>query len=194
MSSSTGGYLKPTTLSLPNSLTLEQFIQTVIVGISGYSGPLVRPSWQISPPKTPDIDVNWIAYGITTNTGDANAYVELNSLGTASNLTRQESLQIGLTFYGPNCLDNAAAFRDGFQLQQNLDGLRTARMGFTEFSQIIHAPELVNERWFNRCDMTLTLARQVLRTYEIVSFASASGIIHTDLEEILDFTWETPEA
>lgn len=191
--SATGGYLLPaTTQNLPDGvLTLEQFIQTVIVGISGYDPKLVRPKWQVAPPKQPDIDTDWIAYAISINTGDANAYVEIYSDG-AYNLTRQEALEIGLSFYGPNAQENISAFRDGFQIQQNLEAMRAAKIGFTGFGPALHGPDLVNERWVDRYETSLFLVRQVLRGYQILSFASASGTIHTVLEDEVTIPFKTP--
>lgn len=177
--SSTGGYLVPSASQpLPGSLTLDQFIQTVIVGISGYDPTLVRPRWQVAPPKQPDIAIDWIAYGIAQNAPDANAYVWLNDANVA-NLNRMETLRIQIAFYGPNCQENIAVFRDGFQIYQNVEALTLANMGFNGCGPATHGPDLVNERWINRYEMELVLMRQVQRTYPILSFASAIGSIHT---------------
>lgn len=192
--SSSGGYLLPTTTPPPDGLTLEQFIQTVIVGISGYVGDLVRPRWQIAPPKQPDALVDWIAFGIQEDGTSGYAFVSASD-GSIQTLGRQTSLQIQMSFYGPNCVGNAAAFRDGFQIQQNLEAMTLANMGFTDCSQITRSPELVNERWFNRTELTLVLALRVQRSYQVLSFASAGGIIHTQLNGApYDFNWQTPEA
>lgn len=177
--SATGGYLTPSSSQpLPGGLTLEQFIQTVIVGISGYPGTLVRPKWQVAPPKQPDIGTDWIAFGLVINNPDANAYSWLDEAGI-NQLKRQESLDVQCAFYGPNSQENMSIFRDGFQIQQNLEALRLANMGFTGVSGAIRAPDLVNERWIDRYEMTVTLCRQVQRTYAILSFVSVDGIVHT---------------
>lgn len=177
--SATGGYLTPSSNEGTGPLTLTQFLQKMIAGISGYNGTLVRPAWQIEDPKQPDILVNWIAFGITQNTPDANAWTGYDAAGNFS-LQRQESLEIQCSFYGPNAFDNIGIFRDGFQLQQNLESLRAADMGFTEIGPAIRGPDLVNERWVERYVVVLTLVRRVVRGYSVLSFASASGTIHTD--------------
>lgn len=193
MSSATGGYLNPTASQpLPGNLTLEQFIQTVIVGISGFTNTLVRPKWQVAPPKQPDINVNWIAFGLQINRPGYSAYVGVDESGDNSTLQRQEYLEIQLAFYGPNAQENLAIFQDGFQLQQNLEALRLANMGYTEISPGIRGPDLINERWVDRWECSLFLTRQVQRTYSILSFASAHGSIHTELSsEPYNTDWNT---
>lgn len=174
--SATGGYLLPTTQGLPGGLTLDQFIQTVIVGISNFAGTLVRPTWQQNSPPTPDIGVDWIAYGITQVPPNAYAYTDLDESGNF-NIQRHEGLEVRCFIYGPNAMDNMTELRDGFQIQQNLEALTIAKMGFTETLPAIHAPELINEQWFDRYDLSIILTRLIQRTYPVLSFVSATGTL-----------------
>lgn len=177
--SATGGYLVPSSSQpLPGGLTLTQFIQSVITGVSGYPGSLVRPKFQIAPPKQPDIAIDWIAFSIQVTDQDKNAFTWLDD-DEIDHLIRQQTLEIQVAFYGPNAQENITALSDGFQIQQNLEAMRLANMGYRDVSRIVRGPDLVNERWVDRYEMSLYLTRQVQRTYPILSFASAQGTIHT---------------
>lgn len=193
MPSNLPGYLTPSsTQGLPGSLTLNQFLQTVMVGVSGLDGALVRPRWQVAPAKQPDLNVNWMALGITSNTADAHSYVNLLPDGTNTS-QRHETLELQCAFYGPEALGYASLVRDGFEIQQNLDALRSANMGFVSTTPALHMPELVNERFIDRIEMGVSLRREIKRVYAILSFISASGRVHTVLgnEEYL-LPWATP--
>lgn len=185
--SSTGGYLVPSSSApLPGGLTLTQFIQTVIVGITGIDKTLVRPKWQPDPPPRPDITVDWVAFGINIDTGDANAYVQPpQGVNPNSVLQRYENLEVECSFYGPAALENISIFRDGFQIQQNLEAMQLANMGYRGIERALQTTDLWNERWYNRFDTTLTLTRQVQRVYPVLSFASANGVIHTEVDGVV---------
>lgn len=195
--SASGGYLKPapggSQPPFPRNLTLTQFLQTVIVGVSGLDGALVRPNWQISPPKQPDIDVNWIAFGINLLTPDTFAFVGMDGAGVTTT-QRQEGVEVGLSVYGPESPELCGLIIDGLQIPQNLEALASANMGFQESTQPRQVPDLVNERWVPRMQMSLIFRREITRIYPIVSIVSASGRIHTvvgDEEYLLDWSTET---
>lgn len=190
--SATGGYLRPTSSQpLPGGLTLEQFIHSIIVGITGYTGALVRPKFQVAPPKQPAIETDWIAFAVVGNEPDANAYVGIDEAGV-STLARTEKLEIQVAFYGTNAQENISIFRDGFQIQQNLEAMLLANMGFNGIGRSIRGPDLLNQRWVDRWETTLTLVRTVQRVYPVLSFASVAGSIHTIIaDEDLTIQFET---
>lgn len=168
---------------LPNRLSLIQFIQTVMVGVSGLPGTLVRPRWQQKPPPQPGIDTDWLAFGIIFSDPDANGYLGDGPIVGDEQTTisqRHEGLEVLCSIYGPNALENADIIRDGFQIPWNLDGLRQGNMGFVCTGKIIHLPELINERWVERYEMTVSLRREIQRTYPILTFISASGTMSAD--------------
>jgi hypothetical protein len=176
-------YVLPTqTTPPPNGLTLEQFLQTVVVGISGLPGNMVRPKWQVAPPKQPDLDVNWIGMGVDASTPNANAYLTEDNSGLSFTSQRIERLDIGLSIYGPSALSIYGLIRDGFQIPNNLFQLYNAAMGFIEVTVGQHVPDLVNERFINRVVTTVSLVRLVQRFYGVPSIVAA-GHFNIELGE-----------
>lgn len=184
--SSTGGYLQPVPQFpvLPGGLTFEQFIQSVFVGISGLPGDLVRPKWQPNPPKQPDTSTNWLAFAEVNNDADTNMYVGSKVVSsTIVNVSqRMEELEIQCSFYGPLSKSYMQLTRDGFQIQQNLDALTSAKMGFVNAQRGHRIPELVNEVWVDRWEMNFFLRCQILRSYPILTFLSTSGTLGAVLD------------
>lgn len=183
-------YIQPTsTVPVPNGLTLTQYIQTILVGLSDLPGNMVRPKWQRDPPSQPD--VNWLAFGIDVTTPDANSYVGLNSQGNVES-QRHSRLEIGCAATGPRCLELYGLIRDGFQIQPNLFTLRAANLGFVEVTRGVHIPDLVNEKFIDRILFSVVLNHETIRIYPIPTLVSASGVIRTfsgDEEYLLD--WKT---
>lgn len=184
--SATGGFLipnpQPTPVNTtPAGLSFIQFIQQLLVGLSTFDGSLVRPQWQQEPPKQPDINTNWLAFGLGNVAADFNAYqstvIEENV--PVSTMERQETLPLIISVYGPAAYDNITLVRDGFQLTQNLTTLRQANVGFAYDTQAQHVPDFFNERWYDRWRMEIYIRRVVQRFYPILTFASASGVIYT---------------
>lgn len=97
-------------------------------------------------------------------------------------LQRMEDLEVTCSFYGPQAMEYSAETRDSFQVTQNLESLGLVNMGFVSARDSIHMPELVNERWVDRYTMSVYLRREILRSYPVLSFVSASGIIHSVVE------------
>lgn len=193
---STGGFLQPNPqppalVTTPPGLPLIDFLQTVFVGLSGFNGTLVRPEWQPEPPKNPDLEINWMAFGIGPITPDSNAYVDFDSEGNPM-MQRNELLQIACSVYGPAAYDNAGLIRDGFQLTQNLTSLKTANMGFAYDSPAQHVPDYINGRFIDRFTMDIFLRRQIQRFYPILTFISATGTIYTQtaVDENYSLNWK----
>lgn len=192
--SATGGYLLPSSsLTPPGGLTLIQFLQTVLVGVSGFKGNLVRPKWQQKPPPKPDENTDWLAFQVQNITQDTNAYVGMDA-NDNTNLVRNEQFEISVTMYGPGALENTLSLCDSLQITQNQESLLAANMAFVESTQVLHGPELVNEVWYDRYDFSLVFRRQMQRVYAILPFVSASGslkvIVNSELETI---PWQTQE-
>ncbi len=174
--SATGGYLLP----VKDTFNLEDFLQTVFVGITGIPGNLVRPKWQPNPPKAPGQTVNWMAFSVTIFPADANAAVEMDKDGNTT-MQRQEYFAVSCVFYGPDAYQNAEQLRDGFQISQNREEMFKNKIGFIGTNDPQKVPDLVNEVWRNRTDITIQMVRYLVRSYEILSLESAEGEIRTDL-------------
>lgn len=173
-SSATGGYLTQTSSSV-DGLALRRFLQSVIVGVSGLGATLVRPMWQQNPPPIPSIDIDWCGFAIMAQRHESGAYHQQLDAGGA-NIIRHEEIDLLCAFYGPNCLVNAGALRDGVEMiAQNRAQLLLAGMGIKGFSEITHSPELVNDRFFDRADITMTIVREIRRGYDVLHFVGASG-------------------
>jgi hypothetical protein len=188
--SATGGYLSPTNTALPGDLTLTQYLQNVIVGITGMVSTAVRPKWQAEPPKQfPNPTDNWCAFAVMITNPDANLYVE--EVNDESRTQRHEDLSVICSFYGSLSNENAGILRDGFSISQNRDALSIAGIGFTGTSGATFVPEFINNRWFPRTDITVMLKRRVDRTYSILPFIEAGCNIDANRanEEILTASW-----
>ena len=181
--SSTGGYLveNPAPAPLPmEGQDLSRFLQQLVVGITGLDGTFVRPRWQPTPPAQPDVSTDWCAIGIVLRTPDDNPVLWHDSTGNGQDmLMRHEELEILASFYGPNCQDFASQLRDGVYLGQNRENLLINDMGLVGVGEIQAVPELINQQWVNRCDVKVTIRRQIRRTYPVLNLLTASGTIET---------------
>lgn len=152
--------------------TFPRFMHSVLVGVSGLARENVRPAYQRNPPKLPDYKTDWLAYNLTNfQAENGSAYVE------GERLERHESFDCVCVFYGLNAQDRAGIVRDSFELSQNRTALLVNGIGFKGCSAAVRAPELINNQYYERVDMTLSFMRQVKKDYRIFNFESAEGII-----------------
>jgi hypothetical protein len=169
--------------------SFDTFIQKIIIGVVGLQPSLVWPRWQPEPAPQPDISVNWCAIGVADVEGDNDPYFEQQD--DVTTMKRHEVVEILCTFYGPNCIENASLLRDGLDVMQNREQLFLANMGLVEIGRIVNASELINERWYRRCDLSLIVRREVIRDYAIMKLLSAGGNIVTDNDPQIDIAWST---
>jgi hypothetical protein len=180
--SATGGYLSPGATPAPKEgQELDRFLQQVVVGITGMPGDMVRQRWQAEPPNHPKAEDTWAAVGIMRQVPDTYGVVEHDPAGQGGDtLTRHETLELLCSFYGPDCQAKAARLADGLLIAQNREVLFRAGMGLVGVSPILTVPSLVNERWIKRLDVTVTIRREVRRSYPVLNIVSAGGTILTD--------------
>lgn len=192
-SSATGGYLSPATL--PSSdIELSRTLHDAIAGITGLSGSLVRPKWQPNPPAIPASSVDWCAFGAGNFVAGLPYQVQVTSgADTRTRYEQHERFDCDVTFYGPMCKAYATILREGVNIAQNREALWLEGISIIGTSQIIRAPELVNDVWLDRCDVTIMLGRKVDLSYNIVHFTAADGTIRVDVPQ-LTMQWQTGEA
>ncbi|MBB3004363.1 hypothetical protein FHX57_006745 [Paraburkholderia tropica] len=177
------GYLQPVGSAPIEDSALDSIFQQMIVGITGLPGNMVRPRWQPTVPKQPEPSTNWCAIGVTGIEHDANSYEHHDPTGSGTDtLIRHEIITVLASFYGPNALSNAAQARDGMYVQQNNATLDQYEMGMVEVGSIVTAPELVNQQWIRRFDLSLRIRRRVVRTYQILTVLSAQATLKAETE------------
>jgi len=182
--SASGGHLSPQT-GIPSITSAEDVIQAVLADCSGLPGDLVRPRWQPRTPATPPQDVDWCAFGITRVTPRGYPVVRHQALGEDDDggdvVTRQEQLEILVTFYGPEASDRCAALGMALHVPQNRDPLRRAGMAVDGLGDPVIAPERVNQIWVMRVDLTIWITREISSRYPVRSLAKCGGyLIETD--------------
>lgn len=150
-------------------------------------GQLVRPAYQPNPPKQPSIETDWLAFSIDNDEPDANPYLKPGV--DKATMQRQIQTEIRVSAYGPNGLTILNHLQDGFCIAQNREQLYLAGMGYVGTTESRRVPELVNQRWYERRDMVVTIRREPRREYPILSFVDAQGTIH--ITESFSIDWKT---
>lgn len=176
--SSTGGYLTPVGVQPIDDAALDLVLQGYVVGVTGMQGAMVRPRWQPMVPKQPAVDVNWCAIGVQDTDRDAVASIQHNPAGEGSDiLRRNEVLTILASFYGPGAKGLATLFADGIQIAQNQEAIAAEGLAFVDSDRVIAAPELLNEQWIRRYDLSFRLRRQVVRNYAVLTVESVQATV-----------------
>ncbi|MCA7953855.1 hypothetical protein LGM43_26660 [Burkholderia seminalis] len=180
--SSTGGYLAPAVDTPPDEDdALDDLVHDLVAGVTALPLDLVRPRWQPVVAKQPEPGVNWCAFGIQTQTPDASPAIVHNGANEGSDTyIRHQDLEVLCTFYGPAAKGYAQRLADGLALPQNREQLQLLDMAFVNVSEIRAAPDLVNQQWVRRYDMTVKLRRKVTRTYAVLNLKSVQASTTTD--------------
>lgn len=180
-----------------NDSALAQFLQQLVVGITGMPGQYVRPRWQPEPPNEPAYGTDWAGIGTTERNSDVFAFERLINIygygegeygesdpvygGVGWCVVRQQILTVLLSMYGPNSESNATKFAMGLGLSQNREVLTRNGMGLVEVeasTPII--PELRNARYVYRVDTTFRIRRSQNYQYNVVSVTAANVIVYLD--------------
>lgn len=188
MPSNIAGYLIPTPTPAPlEDEAFEDFLQEVVVGITGITNTLVRPRWQSEPPNLPVHTVNWIAIGINSLGSDPGygqpAIVHVDTGEGFDALQRMELVNALTSFYGPNGSSLLEIFKDGIFIPQNRAVLSTQGVALVEVGTPVFVPELIKQRWYRRFDLPVVFRREIRRNYSVLNLLRARGTISGAAED-----------
>ena len=178
-------------------IDLDAIFQALVTGVTGLPGEFVRPRWQPKPPKQPEHTTNWCAIGVTVQKANDGPQITYDPTIDASRYTRHEEIEVLATFYGPNAQSNAAIMRDGIAIGQNTEGLLAYDMRWFTCGEILTVPELTNQLWIRRYDMTLGFRRKITRLYGVLSLLSTSVHLFDDtygVDDTIEVTQNAPPA
>lgn len=175
--SSTGGYLVPTSVNGDlNDDALQDFLQGIVVGVTGLAGDLVRPRFQVEPPNPPDAGTSWAAIGPGPREREHySAIVEKNGSAVA---IRNRIIQVLVSFYGPQAETNGELLAMGLEIAQNRETMKAS--GFNLVSGVegpTIAPALIKSQWYYRVDYTFKVRQQQQYTYPILTLKSAQATL-----------------
>ena len=176
--SATGGFVH---VAQPAQSTTEDVLQSLIAGITGLPGNLVRPRFQPEPPAEPDTTVNWCAFGITN--AQPQTYPELvhTSAGEGEgHIISHASLNVLVSLYGPACHSLALTLQFGLYVPQNRSILRPAGLAFVQAGEIIEVPGQLGAGWRARADITLAFRQVQGASVAIRNITQSSGTFEAD--------------
>lgn len=191
----TGGYLVPSSTAPAYDVSFEDALQSMVVGIVGLAGNMVRPRWQLSPPKMPENTVNWAAIGVmSAEPHAARAQIEHVPTGDGSDVNTQwEKTTVLASFYGPGAWANAGYMDSGIRVAPNRYALEDAGIAFRETGPRRMVGELVNETWQRRVDIELIFDRIIKRTYPVLNLLSAHGVITANGSSVQETIFDTSD-
>lgn len=167
--STVDGYIPPVGV-VECDQELEDVFQGLIVGVTSLQGDLVRPRWQQDPPPMPAIGENWCAFGVKSSRADDGPYFHQNAEDMDS--VRHEGIELMLSFYGNQGQSIANIFKDGLTIPQNIAQLRQQKIKYIGCSEIVTAPDFLNQQYVHRYDLVASFRRKTKRMYAIKKFNS----------------------
>jgi hypothetical protein len=180
--SATGGYLAPGGPSPPeDDSELDGILQAMLAGIAGLPAESVRLLWLSSSSEAPDPNADTCAFGVLSLTPDANPAIAHDGASDGVDVyQRHMDVDVQVSFYGPNARRYGQILGHGVYVSQNAEAMRAVNMAFVRASALKALPELVNQQWIRRYDLTLTLRRQVVCTYQVLNILSADPLTAAD--------------
>jgi hypothetical protein len=156
----------------------DNWLHDVFTGICGLPSDMVRPRWQPEPPNRPEIDEDWLAFGVIRKRNDFTPHIEHVDEGDGYDALQEHEInEVLCSFYGPHSEQYASYLRRGFYIDQNRAACRAAAVGLVEIQDIQSAPEYFANRWWPRNDMSVILRREIRLNYPVRTILRAQGII-----------------
>lgn len=181
--SSTGGYIQ-STIGQAEDQSLQEFLQGIVVGLTGLPGKLVFPLWQPETPNLPQFGTNWAAVGRGTRTRDKFSTVRHHHGPDAPNgidfVHTTEILEVLCRFYGPAAEQNSEFLAIGFMEAQNREVLQQAGYGLVEVQDSVTVPDKLHERWTYRVDVNFRLRRAQVYSFPVLDLVAAQATIKDD--------------
>lgn len=152
--------------SLDYDDNLNLIINTWVKKITGLPENLIRPLWQQDPPVIPKNGINWCAFGVDTFTSYNPVFEQLTEY---TDIRQNEELTVLMRFYGQQSQKIANQFRISVLHPQN--NYQLNKLGFTigKVSQLVAFPELINDKWHSRHDLSVFIRRRTNRVYDVKS-------------------------
>lgn len=178
--SAVSGYIQPKLKSgLLEGTELQDFLHDWLVGVSNVPKPMIRPRWQPEPPNIPDVNVDWLAFGITERDSPQFPYEGHSGDGMGHDVViRHESLTVMISVYGPNADMIAHLIRENSTISQNREVLLKNGFSVREIGGFRAAPEIIKQQWMYRLDFEIVFNRKIEITYPVLNLDSAEMTIN----------------
>ncbi|MCD9249018.1 hypothetical protein LUS38_17575 [Escherichia coli] len=166
------GYLTPVGEGPKYDEELEREISRWIRGVSGLPAKAVFSRWTDPQPLIPKNGVTWCGFGITT-VPQPLSQSDVQVSDEQSEQWTWEQVTVICCFYGPLGSRTASTFRSGIFVEQNNAELNLSGLSLVDAGTIYNLPELINNQWVRRYDLTITLSRKNTRTYNVRTLEDA---------------------
>lgn len=166
------GWLTPGSRDPDYDEALDAHLSQWISSVSGLAAEAVLPRWRGGPLLPPAKDTTWCAFGITAWSSDDNP-VFSSQTDESVQFWRHETFECTASFYGPAAMTAAARFRDGIAVPQNNASLNALGFSLRDYITLTPCPELIEQTWVRRYDMTAQLRRKIVRDYAIQLLVAA---------------------
>jgi len=169
------GFITPETEPATDR-ALEDIFQAAIRGITGLPGAQVRPQAPATINNLPEVTVDWVSFRVTPKEYDFDAHLNHQPtllVNGGSVVSRDEKLEVQLSFFGPLAQQYVNRWVNGLSLDQNRWTLMDNSIKFHFHGSVVSLPALLKEQWQRRLDITSIFSRRLKTTYPIRTIESA---------------------